>query len=317
MARALALHRGRRGRRHPDRDRLRAGRRRDQRRGGGAHLRGQGPAALQPADRPCRRSGDGRARSRCSTRCRSRLAQAFWPGPLTLVLPLRPGNGIHPLVTAGLDTIALRMPKGFGARADRRARPAARRAQRQFVGQDQRDHAPRPWRPISATRIPLIVDGGATPVGLESTIVKVEGETLRLLRPGGIAAEEIEARRRHAAVARRGSGHRGARHARLALCAGRRGAAQRREVARRGAARLRRPPRRRLATRRRRRATCRATGDLREAAAICSRCCRSSTERRGDHRRRADPVRRARRGDQRPALAAPPPRVTLPIAPGS
>ncbi|WP_245440893.1 L-threonylcarbamoyladenylate synthase, partial [Mesorhizobium sanjuanii] len=41
-----------------------------------------------------------------------RLAQAFWPGPLTLVLPQRSGNGIHPLVTAGLDTIALRMPRG-------------------------------------------------------------------------------------------------------------------------------------------------------------------------------------------------------------
>ncbi|TIT17488.1 MAG: L-threonylcarbamoyladenylate synthase, partial [Mesorhizobium sp.] len=43
-----------------------------------------------------------------------KLAGAFWPGPLTLVLPQRPGNDIHPLVTAGLDTIALRMPKGFG-----------------------------------------------------------------------------------------------------------------------------------------------------------------------------------------------------------
>ncbi|TIX10599.1 MAG: L-threonylcarbamoyladenylate synthase, partial [Mesorhizobium sp.] len=43
-----------------------------------------------------------------------KLAGAFWPGPLTLVLPQRAGNSIHPLVTAGLDTIALRMPKGFG-----------------------------------------------------------------------------------------------------------------------------------------------------------------------------------------------------------
>src|SRR5262245_28433409 len=44
-----------------------------------------------------------------------RLAEAFWPGPLTLVLPLLPGHAIHPLVTAGLDTAAVRMPKGFGA----------------------------------------------------------------------------------------------------------------------------------------------------------------------------------------------------------
>ncbi|RWD15655.1 MAG: threonylcarbamoyl-AMP synthase [Mesorhizobium sp.] len=121
-----------------------------------------------------------------------KLAAAFWPGPLTLVLPQRPGNGIHPLVTAGLDTIALRMPKGFGGELIARlghplAAPSANSSGR-----------------ISATtagavaadlgdRIRLVVDGGATPVGLESTIVKAEGETVRLLRPGGIAAAEIEA----------------------------------------------------------------------------------------------------------------------------
>ncbi|RUX37114.1 MAG: threonylcarbamoyl-AMP synthase [Mesorhizobium sp.] len=121
-----------------------------------------------------------------------KLAAAFWPGPLTLVLPQRPGNGIHPLVTAGLDTIALRMPKGFGGELIARlghplAAPSANSSGR-----------------ISATtagavaadlgdRIRLVVDGGATPVGLESTIVKVEGERVRLLRPGGIAAAEIEA----------------------------------------------------------------------------------------------------------------------------
>lgn len=121
-----------------------------------------------------------------------RLAQAFWPGPLTLVLPQRSGNGIHPLVTAGLDTIALRMPRGFGGELIARlgrplAAPSANSSGR-----------------ISATtaeavaadlgpRIKLVVDGGATPVGLESTIVKVEGGRLRLLRPGGIAAGDIEA----------------------------------------------------------------------------------------------------------------------------
>lgn len=121
-----------------------------------------------------------------------KLAQAFWPGPLTLVLPQRSGNGIHPLVTAGLDTIALRMPRGFGGELIARlgrplAAPSANSSGK-----------------ISATtaeavaadlgpRIKLVVDGGATPVGLESTIVKVEGGRLRLLRPGGIAAGDIEA----------------------------------------------------------------------------------------------------------------------------
>ena len=120
-----------------------------------------------------------------------RLAAEFWPGPLTLVLPLRTTVSIHPLVTAGLDTIALECRRGSAAR-DCAARPSACGPQRQLL------------RPISATtaeavaadlggKIPLIVDGGATPVGLESTIVKVEDGKLRLLRPGGVAAEDIEA----------------------------------------------------------------------------------------------------------------------------
>ena len=63
-----------------------------------------------------------------------KLAEAFWPGPLTLVLPLREGSGIHPLVTAGLETLALRMPRGFGgaliARLGRPlAAPSAKRPQ--------------------------------------------------------------------------------------------------------------------------------------------------------------------------------------------
>ncbi|PSJ62571.1 L-threonylcarbamoyladenylate synthase [Kumtagia ephedrae] len=121
-----------------------------------------------------------------------RLAEKFWPGPLTLVLPLKPGSAIHPLVTAGLDTVALRMPRGFAAGLIARlgrplAAPSANRSGR-----------------ISATtaaavaedlgeRIPLVVDDGPTPVGVESTIVKVEDGRPRLLRPGGVAAAEIEA----------------------------------------------------------------------------------------------------------------------------
>jgi len=121
-----------------------------------------------------------------------KLAETFWPGPLTLVLPQRQDNGIHPLVTAGLETIALRMPRGFGgdliARLGRPlAAPSANSSGRisattaQAVSDDL------------GGRIRLVVDGGPTPVGLESTIVKVEGSQVRLLRPGGIAAGEIEA----------------------------------------------------------------------------------------------------------------------------
>jgi L-threonylcarbamoyladenylate synthase len=121
-----------------------------------------------------------------------KLAKKFWPGPLTLVLPLKPGGAIHPLVTAGLDTVALRMPRGFGARLiERLGRPLAAPS-----ANSSGRISPTTAAAVAADlggRIALVVDGGATPVGLESTIVKVEDGKLRLLRPGGIAAEELEA----------------------------------------------------------------------------------------------------------------------------
>ncbi|CAN7418350.1 L-threonylcarbamoyladenylate synthase [Mesorhizobium amorphae] len=121
-----------------------------------------------------------------------RLAEAFWPGPLTLVLPQRSGNGIHPLVTAGLETIALRMPRGFGGELIARlGRPLAAPSANSS-GRISATTAEAVAADLGA-KIRLVVDGGATPVGLESTIVKVEGEDLRLLRPGGVAAEDIEA----------------------------------------------------------------------------------------------------------------------------
>ncbi len=120
-----------------------------------------------------------------------RLAETFWPGPLTLVLPLRASSAIHPLVTAGLDTIALRMPKGFGAELIAAlGRPLAAPSANSS-GRVSATTATAVAADLGA-RIPLIVDGGPTPVGLESTIVKVEGDRVRLLRPGGVPADEIE-----------------------------------------------------------------------------------------------------------------------------
>jgi L-threonylcarbamoyladenylate synthase len=120
-----------------------------------------------------------------------KLADAFWPGPLTLVLPLREGAAIHPLVTAGLSTIALRMPMGFGAELIAAlgrplAAPSANSSGRVSATTAAAVEAD------LGSRIRLIVDGGPTPVGLESTIVKTEGDAVRLLRPGGVAAEDIE-----------------------------------------------------------------------------------------------------------------------------
>jgi len=121
-----------------------------------------------------------------------RLAGAFWPGPLTLVLPLKTGHGISELVTAGLDTLAVRMP----------AHPAAQALLTVFDGPIAAPSA-NPSGRISPTtaahvragldgRIAAILDDGACDVGLESTIVWLAGEPA-LLRPGGLPAEQVEA----------------------------------------------------------------------------------------------------------------------------
>ncbi len=120
------------------------------------------------------------------------LAEKFWPGPLTLVLPLKPDSGIHPLVTAGLKTVALRMPQGFAARLIAHtgrplAAPSANSSGRISATSAQAVNAD------LGARIALIVDDGPTPVGLELTIIKAGDGEVRLLRPGGVAAEDIEA----------------------------------------------------------------------------------------------------------------------------
>lgn len=120
------------------------------------------------------------------------LAGAFWPGALTLVLPLKAGAKVSPLVTAGLETLAVRVP----------AHPVAQALLRQ-AGVPVAAPSANPSGRISPTmaghvlaglagRIAAVVDGGACDVGLESTIVGLDGPP-RLLRPGGIPAEAIEA----------------------------------------------------------------------------------------------------------------------------
>ncbi len=122
----------------------------------------------------------------------AQLADRFWPGPLTLVLPLKADSGIHPLVTVGLDTVAIRMPQGLArevitALGKPIAAPSANTSGRitgttaQAVANDL------------GSKLAYILDGGPTVVGVESTILKVEGDTVRLLRPGGLTAEEVEA----------------------------------------------------------------------------------------------------------------------------
>lgn len=119
------------------------------------------------------------------------LAAAFWPGPLTLVLPLRPEAGISDLVSAGLTTVAIRCP----------AHPVARALLGAFGGPLAAPSA-NPSGKVSPTtaahvieglagRIAAVVDGGPCAVGVESTILAVDPP--RLLRPGGLPLEALEA----------------------------------------------------------------------------------------------------------------------------
>lgn len=121
-----------------------------------------------------------------------RLAEAFWPGPLTLVVPIAPSATVCELARAGLSTVALRMPAHETARAVLAdvgrpvAGPSANRSGR--------------VSPVEAAhvladldgRIDAVLDSGRTPVGVESTIVACLGGAPKLLRAGGIARDRIE-----------------------------------------------------------------------------------------------------------------------------
>jgi L-threonylcarbamoyladenylate synthase len=126
------------------------------------------------------------------------LAEKFWPGPLTLVVPVAPATSVCELARAGLPTIALRVP----------SHPIALRLA-QSVGRPIAAPSANPAGAISATtaahvladfgqEIDMVLDGGATDIGLESTIIGCEQDRIRILRPGAIARQAIEAVLGHA-----------------------------------------------------------------------------------------------------------------------
>ena len=121
-----------------------------------------------------------------------KLAATFWPGPLTLVLPMREGAPVASLVTAGLETLAVRVPAHKVAHALIEAAgvpvaaPSANPSGR--VSPTQAEHV----RQALSGLIDLILDGGPTEVGLESTIVACTGGPARLLRLGGVDCAAIE-----------------------------------------------------------------------------------------------------------------------------
>ena len=123
-----------------------------------------------------------------------RLAQAFWPGPLTLVLPLHRGaaDGIAPESTAGGTTAAVRAPRGFAqaliARLDLPlAMPSANRSGR--ISPTSAGHV---LNDLGA-ELPLIVDAGPTEIGVESTVARVRAGGIDILRAGVITPDQIAA----------------------------------------------------------------------------------------------------------------------------
>lgn len=121
----------------------------------------------------------------------SLLADRFWPGPLTLVLPARADSGLSPLVMAGLPTVALRLPAHPAMRALIResgrplAAPSANRSG--AISPTRAEHV------LSSLngKIRMILDEGPTSEGVESTIAAPEEDNIRLLRPGSVTADML------------------------------------------------------------------------------------------------------------------------------
>ena len=122
-----------------------------------------------------------------------RVAERFWPGPLSLVLPRAPQCPISLLASAGLDTLAIRVPAHPLALALLRetgrplAAPSANRSGR--VSPTMADHV---MAELDG-RIAAVLDGGPCQVGIESTVLDLSGAAPTLLRPGGVAREDLEA----------------------------------------------------------------------------------------------------------------------------
>ena len=118
-------------------------------------------------------------------------AARFWPGPLTLVLPRQPSAGVSLLASAGLDTVAVRVPAHPVAQALLReaghpiAAPSANRSGR--VSPTEAVHVAEDL----GDDVAMILDGGPTPLGLESTVMDLSGEAPALLRPGAVTLEAL------------------------------------------------------------------------------------------------------------------------------
>ncbi len=130
-----------------------------------------------------------------------KLAARFWPGALTLVLPRLPDSPISLLASAGLDTIAIRVPAHEVARAiiDAAGIPVAAPSANASgsISPTRAEHVAQSL----GDAVELIVDAGPCAVGVESTVVACDGETATILRPGGVTAEELGAIAKNVGIA--------------------------------------------------------------------------------------------------------------------
>ncbi|MFA5593410.1 MAG: L-threonylcarbamoyladenylate synthase [Micavibrio sp.] len=119
------------------------------------------------------------------------IMAAFWPGPLTLILPKKQDGGVSDLVSAGLDTIAIRMPNHPVALAliEKAGVPVA--APSANASGEPSATTPRHVQESLGARVPMIIAGGACSVGLESTVLDLSGDVPVIVRPGAVTAEDL------------------------------------------------------------------------------------------------------------------------------
>ena len=120
------------------------------------------------------------------------LMQAFWPGPLTLILPKKKEGGVSDLVSAGLETIAIRMPNHPVALSliEKAGVPVA--APSANASGEPSATTPRHVQESLGNRVPMIIASGACAVGLESTVLDLSGAEPVIVRPGAVTAEDLE-----------------------------------------------------------------------------------------------------------------------------
>lgn len=121
------------------------------------------------------------------------LADVFWPGPLTLVLPRTADSRIALLASAGLDTVAVRVPRHPVAQALLTACGLPLAAPSANVSGKVSPTTAAHVAESLGGKVTAILDGGPCPIGVESTVVDLTGATARLLRPGGVTEEELAA----------------------------------------------------------------------------------------------------------------------------